>query len=173
MRKDLLLKVADHMDSVDPKNYNQRSWFAPSGDKISFDPNAKSKIDPYYQAVCAPPEGFCNSASCVLGHAASVEGTDLKIYGYAAGNHFIVEHVDEHGKATLDFRAAAKAFDIPQSHANVLFGPPSHPPTYRFYTGKTEWSDDFKDHVTPSIVAKRIRSYVRDQRRMDRIAGGE
>lgn len=170
MNRERLLRLADHMERVDPQNYDQGSWLEVEPGAIS---PAPSEFDHGRLIV---REGACGTTMCVLGHAvAAVPDAEL----WFAGEHFpfwvVIRNRDPHtGLVFEGFRAARHAFDLPEDHAPVLFGGTDEPSTYIFYTGQAydydKGENDFRDLVTPTTVAAALRRYVETDGETARLA---
>lgn len=161
MRADLLLALADHMETVSDEAYDQRHFCI--SDR-AIDVAHWGRLGGFAVA----PEGFCGSSACILGHAPSVPAireAGLIIIAFGStptlgGMHaraFAVVSIDvDTGDLRTSIEAAARTFDIPQDHAAVIFGEPANPRTTALFTG--EPGADFE--VTPVEAAAVLRRYV-------------
>jgi hypothetical protein len=181
MNKERLLRLADHMDKVKPKQYWQDTYFETDGPVTSRKFEFENLVTAGGHKVFVK-EGFCNSTGCVLGHAASMKDMGVFLYLDAGdmttingrrGTRYtpqvraidpktgnVVDGAGEHG---------AKAFGISVEHFDVLFDPSNEPRTYFFYVGRERdvddeadlsWDEVFHKEVTPQVVAQRLREYV-------------
>lgn len=165
MKKALMLALADHMEEVarneeerKTRLYSQATWLGGDLDQDTvalgdgFENGALRRV--------AVKEGACGTTACVLGHGVAVEGTGLFFYADEAdilkrvdGNYEVGEvGVGFEGEDgfVYEYEAAAVAFDIPLSHAEVMFGWPGHGRTAEFYNHR----------FNSRNVAERLRAYV-------------
>ena len=169
MKKKELLALADYMELVDAAAYDQSSWL----DRLK--PDKILGIDQETGAVRLS-EDFCGTSACVLGHA--VFAPALKHLGLFLnlrpsfsseresdtvtidGTRYLCRYpeictVDDDGHVVEGFETACIAFDIPEDHAEVIFGP-NTADTRFFYLGEEGSPDD----LTPTVVASALRDYV-------------
>jgi hypothetical protein len=154
MNRERLLKLAQHMERVDPKNYYQGLWLGGLEENdytVEGEENRRIVIR----------EGSCGTTMCVLGHAVvALPDAGLWFYCIRHGITHVMHRDPETEIVTANFAAAREAFDIPEEHARVLFGGPETPTTYLFYADRHGTMSDFHTQVTPSTVAKKLREYV-------------
>lgn len=181
MKADLLMKLADIMETRPDASYDQGSWF--KNETLDWLSEDKGFVfEPFDQgwrgARVVVKEGACGSAACVLGTACleMSEETGLSfITGplrelaetgvrYASA---LVPSFDDGAKLHKEWRAGAAAFDIPIEHSFILFGSKYDIPTIMFYCDVDRceaWQianqELFNVLVTPKLVAKRLREYV-------------
>ena len=182
MNKERILRLADHMETVDKRKYLQSRWLdgIVSSRTAIFDKVA----DKHFRVT--PKEGFCGTAACVLGHAAMIPDMGVAIFaeaeyvlvrnGRRESGDFGVYSIDDkghplkdkHGDYVSGFDAGMQAMGISAADAEVIFGSTNHQ-TKAFYLGcrtyqelldKDGISSVFHEVVTPAVVAAALRRYV-------------
>jgi hypothetical protein len=171
MNTERLLRLAAVMDLVPPRKYDQNSFHSGevSSRKVSFEPFEPSNPNGCDYAAVIPKEGFCGSSACVLGQAAFEK--DMGVFAYVEKDNILtvcgrrqsgdlmIGAFDDEGKLVNDeYRAASIAFDIPYTHASILFGGTGGWETRHFYTGR--FTEDGGEWVGPKVVAAKLRAYV-------------
>ena len=130
-----LLKLADYLRKVKKRDFNMSHWSGP--------PN------PWDSGV------NCGTTACAMGYAChipSFKRAGLKLVPYPGT-------LGERGECypafdgANEFDAAAKFFGISHQEASYLFNPMEY---CGYGSGRVK-------NITPQIVAKRIRHYVRDR----------
>jgi hypothetical protein len=165
MHSERLLRLADYMERVDPRNYNQRAWLAwTKADSVERTPTDNSPDEIVIK------EGACGTTRCVLGHAVvAIPEAQLWFQHPTSSSDSVMIAVrdPETDELHYDYDAAAFVFDISEDHASVLFGSHAHDDTYRFYadrlpSGYTYAAGEIEFHklVTPATVARKLREYV-------------
>lgn len=165
MKKTLMLALADHMEDVARQEeerktrlYSQATWL---GGDVNQDTVALGdEIEKGALRRVNIKEGACGTTACVLGHGVAVEGTGLFFYAdeaYIYRRDDDTYEIDEvgvgfkgEGGFLYEYEAAAVAFDIPLTHAEVMFGWPGGGLTAEFYN----------DSFNARNVAERLRAYV-------------
>ena len=181
MNKQLLLDLADHMETVAPSAYDQDSYFEVHEDHaVNIPTSAYERVraekrwasDMSSIATFAFPEGACGTTACVLGHAPSVKsirdaGLFLYVRSKARNGKINIWDGDvgilEDGEVICNEEAARIIFGLTIDQVRCLFGDSSNPDTLRLYTGDV--NGDFAE-VTPTIVAKSIREFVANDGRI-------
>jgi hypothetical protein len=158
MNTERLLRLADYMERVDPRNYNQSTWLDGTEEDVC---PAPTEFDPGRLVI---REGACGTTMCVLGHAVAAI-PDAKLWFSGSVAWAVVQYRDPNTGEIFDgMEAARHVFDLPEGHAVVLFGADDDPVTYAFYTGQAynydKGENDFHDLVTPTTVAQTLRQYV-------------
>lgn len=169
MNTERLLRLADRMDLVPPRKYDQNAFHEGevSSRKVAFSPFQPTNPNGHDYIAVLPKEGFCGSSACVLGQAAFEK--DMGVFAYVdadsiesvAGRRqsgdLMIGAIDNQGQLVTDeYQAASIAFDIPYAHASMLFGGTGTDETRHFYTGKFAWDE----WVSPKVVAAKLRAYV-------------
>lgn len=157
MNRERLLKLADYMAGVDPRNYYQGLWLG------RLNENDYDIVNPDWERRIVIHDGVCGTTMCVLGHAVAAipeAGLWFKCVRHGVTH---VMHLDPETRiVSSNLAAAREVFGIPESHAQVLFGTEESPRTYMFYTGHRlrVRRRDFHELVTPTTVAMKLREYV-------------
>lgn len=181
MNKQLLLDLADHMETVDPSAYDQNSYFVGDDENVISIPTSayeRVRVQKSFErdtpsiATFAFPEGACGTTACVLGHAPSVpsiRAAGMFLYSRQKARNGQINiwegdvGIIEGGKVICNDEAARVIFGLTYDQVHALFGSTDDDATRLLYTGST--SGDF-DEVTPKIVAAKIREFVANDGRL-------
>ena len=180
MNKQLLLDLADHMETVHPSSYDQDSYFGHDDAEIHIPVSAYERVrvnkrfpkDWASVATYSFPEGACGTTACVLGHAPSVKSIrDAGLFLFSRQNarngKITVWGGDvgiiENGELICNEEAARVVFKLTYDQGQALFGTSDEAFTRLLYTGDA--NGDFAE-VTPMIVAKSIREFVANDGRI-------
>lgn len=163
MNKKRLLKLADYMEKVEARRYNQNAWLTTRNDgSMTEEEVTLRKRAGSDKIIVTVKEGACGTAACLLGNAvAAVPEAKLRFYTDEGeierekDGSFTVDAVGiimftKDGRELRDYEAGAEAFGIDRSQAHVIFGLKDDYVTRNFYDG------DF----TPGNVAARIRKFA-------------
>lgn len=161
-----LLKLAAHMEGIDARTYYQNNWMkALDGEKITPDDvDVGEEVLTQNEGIkvrkITVREGACNTAMCVFGHAVgAVPEADLFFMTYDEHikggiiDSVMVARADRNGNIEDGFKAAAKAFQIPEKHAEALFG-------FHSEMSGTLTYDFYGPNLTNTVVAAKLREYV-------------